>query len=161
MENRWKNFGSIATGYCALFLIVINAMFSPEHPWALYAIAPLVWWFFSDRFIHKLGDVKYSFRVIGGFIVYYGLLNVLLAPGHPWIIYIVFVLLFWPLSLMYSVDRNHFRYSMRCTGLFMIFIMVVNLVTTPDEIWAIYPIFGVLWWPLSIYHFGGQKKRVH
>jgi hypothetical protein len=31
--------------------------------------------------------------------------------------------------------------------------IVVNIVTTPHNIWAVYPIFAFIWWPLATYYF--------
>lgn len=45
--------------------------------------------------------------------------------------------------------------SLAITAL-MIFI---NLNYTPGNIWFVYPVFGVLWWPLGIYFFGKWRKQ--
>jgi hypothetical protein len=38
--------------------------------------------------------------------------------------------------------------------------IAVNFFTTPNRIWAVYPIFALIWWPLSIYYFVYLKQKV-
>ena len=35
--------------------------------------------------------------------------------------------------------------------------IAVNIITTPHNIWAVYPIFAFIWWPLATYYFIFRK----
>ncbi|GAF18181.1 hypothetical protein JCM19046_2741 [Bacillus sp. JCM 19046] len=40
-----------------------------------------------------------------------------------------------------------------------IFFVCVNYITSPATIWAVYPIFIAIWWPLSLYFFSYKKDN--
>ena len=44
-------------------------------------------------------------------------------------------------------------------GLSAAFFIWLNFATTPQVIWAVYPIFAVLWWPLAIYYFVYKPRK--
>jgi hypothetical protein len=49
-----------------------------------------------------------------------------------------------------------FRISVRYSALIILTLIVLNRLTSGYP-WCIYPIFGILWWPLSAY-FAGRKQ---
>ncbi|GIN84320.1 hypothetical protein J6TS2_07060 [Heyndrickxia sporothermodurans] len=102
----------------------------------------------------------FSFALLGATItiVYYSILNILLSPQYPWVIYPAFVVLWWPLSIFYAKKREYFKFSISSSALIIIFFITVNIVSSPHTIWAVYPIFAVLWWPLSMYYYTYKKK---
>ena len=55
--------------------------------------------------------------------------------------------------------RNNLLYSV-CGSLLIISLMVfINLYYSPWSIWFVYPMFGVLWWPLSmLLHYMNHKE---
>ena len=140
------------------FLIIENYLETPEYPWFLYGVFPILWW----PILASLGEKsKYLLTALIGstsIILYYILLNVLLAPGYPWFIYPAFAVLWWPLSIYHGKRKSFTAFSFHGTILFTVFFIAVNAVSTPNEIWAVYPIFCVLWWPLSMYFFAPKKR---
>ena len=50
-----------------------------------------------------------------------------------------------------------FRISVVYSGLIILSLIVLNLLSSPGYLWCVYPLFGVLWWPLSVY-FAGRKQ---
>lgn len=138
-------------------LIIINYLYSPEHPWFLYASYPILWWpilIFAGKNRDRL------FVAICGSlttIVYYSGLNIVLAHEHPWAIYPTFAVLWWPLAVLFVRTRKYFQLSIWGSALIVSFFIIVNWVTS-DEVWAIYPTFAVLWWPLSMYFFYYRRK---
>jgi hypothetical protein len=49
-----------------------------------------------------------------------------------------------------------FQTSLFFSGAVILSVMILNLLT-PGYPWCMYPIFGILWWPLSAY-FAGRKQ---
>ena len=49
-------------------------------------------------------------------------------------------------------------YSIWGTVLLTAFFCFINWYFSPDVIWCVFPIFGVLWWPLTMF-FGWLKRR--
>jgi hypothetical protein len=81
-----------------------------------------------------------------------------MSPDYPWAIYPAFAVIWWPLALYYVRKKQYYSFSISASSLMIAFFITVNVVSSPDTIWAIYPIFAVLWWPLSMYYF--QVKRI-
>ncbi|WP_249310611.1 hypothetical protein [Bacillus sp. FJAT-49736] len=96
-----------------------------------------------------------SFATIG----YYTILNAGLSPQYPWAIYPAFVVIWWPLAIYHTKQKKFFQFSIYSSLLISIFFIIVNIVSSPQEVWAVYPIFTVLWWPLSMYYYFFKKKE--
>ncbi len=141
-----------------LFLIVENYRSTPEYPWFLFSVAPLIAW----PTLVYLGNQskKMTVAVIGSAIIilYYLILNVLLSPGYPWVMFPAFAVLWWPLTLYHVKRKSYFKFSIYASLLISIFFISVNVISSPHVIWAVYPIFVVLWWPLSMYYFVYKRK---
>jgi hypothetical protein len=139
------------------FLIIENNLCNPEHPWFLYASYPLLWWpilMYSGKYAKTL-----SIAVIGCLftILYYSMINSSLSPQYPWAIYPAFAVLWWPLSIYFVKKKDYWGYSIWASILIIVFFVLSNAVSSANTIWAVYPIFAVLWWPLSMYYY---RKRV-
>ncbi|MEK3889137.1 hypothetical protein [Bacillus sp. FSL K6-3431] len=146
-------FGSVVI---ITFLIITNYLHSPDYLWFHYAIFPIIWWPVSAFYGEKAKTL--SFALIGSMstILYYSLLNVIMSHQHPWAIYPAFIVLWWPLALYYARKKDYFGLSVSGSLLTILFFITVNAVSSPSTIWAIYPAFIVLWWPLALYH---ARKR--
>ncbi|MFM1651582.1 hypothetical protein ACI7RC_05725 [Brevibacillus sp. B_LB10_24] len=144
-----------------MFLFVINCLYSPGHPWFLYAIFPLVWWPASVLSGKKAKTLPFACIASLCTIVYYSILNIYISPPYPWAIYPAYAVLWWPLALYYAQKRNYFGLSISASILTILFFITVNLVSSPGTIWAIYPIFLILWWPLSMYYYHFKKAQLH
>lgn len=46
--------------------------------------------------------------------------------------------------------RNNLLYSVMGSLLIIALMMFINLYYSPGAIWFVYPLFGVVWWPLSM-----------
>ncbi|MBU5210445.1 hypothetical protein M3685_07095 [Heyndrickxia oleronia] len=140
-----------------LFFITINYVHSPFHPWFLYASYPILWW--PTLMFMEKGRKTVFLAIIGSLmtIVYYSFLNATISPQYPWAIYPSFVVLWWPLALFYAKKKEYYKFSIAASLLIILFFIAVNTVSSPNTIWAVYPIFIILWWPLSMYYF--QYRR--
>ncbi|QDP39503.1 hypothetical protein [Radiobacillus deserti] len=135
------------------FLVIQNYLETPKYPWFLYAVFPILWWPILTSLGKRAGHLSVAILGSSSIIIYYVVLNVFLAPGFPWAIFPAFVVLWWPLSIYHARRRTFKKFSIHASILIAVFFVTVNAMTTPNEIWAVYPIFGTLWWPLSMYHF--------
>lgn len=142
-------------GSFVLFIVLLleNYMKTPDYPWFLYAVAPLILWPVLVLLGKRNGNMIVAVGVSILFILYYVLLNIYLAPSYPWSIFPAFVILWWPLSVYHAKRRSYFAYSIQATIFISLFFISVNLFFSPNEVWAVYPIFAVLWWPLSMFYF--------
>ncbi|MBC7960378.1 MAG: hypothetical protein H7X94_10955 [Vallitaleaceae bacterium] len=148
-----KGLAIVGSGVTIAFVVLTNLITSPQHPWCLYVIFPILWWPLVLHIGRKAGTVKFALLSSGAIILYYAALNLWLSPVYPWVIYPTFAVLWWPLSLYFAYKKNPLAYA--CIGSIhtIVFFVVVNWVSSPAHIWAVYPAFAVLWWPLSIYYF--------
>ncbi|NHN30824.1 hypothetical protein [Paenibacillus agricola] len=141
-----------------IFLFIENRLHYPQHPWFLYACYPILWWpilMYAGKYAKSL-----SIAVIGGIctILYYSILNIVLSPPYPWAIYPAYVVLWWPLAIFFTRKQDYWGFSVWASMLTILFFTSVNAFSSPDTIWAIYPIFAILWWPLSMYYFSKKAK---
>ncbi len=138
----------------AAFLTMENLLKSPFCPWALLTYFPILMWPVGILLGKRLGKLYIALLGSLAGILYYTILNISVFPGFPWAIFPAYCLLWWPLSIVSFVKRKrHLLFSVAGTLLSAALFIVVNAVTSPDTIWAVYPIFAILWWPLSIYYF--------
>lgn len=152
-----KPFAAIDTLLIISCLFVDNMLYSPDHPWFLYAAFAIVWWpilLYAGRFAGTL-----AMAIIGSvsIIVSYTLLNVFISPAFPWAIFPAYAVLWWPLAVYCGRRGKWFLFSVVGALLSMLLFVTINAITT-EEIWAIYPIFAIAWWPLSMYYYSYSKK---
>lgn len=57
-----------------------------------------------------------------------------------------------------NMSRLNLEFSLWGSGLIIAFFIFMNIYYTPHTIWAIYPIFAILWWPLAMYFVWSRKK---
>jgi hypothetical protein len=157
-KGKYKSFSLAGSLLILAFLFSINFMFSPAVPWLLFAALPVLWWpaiTFLGKRAASMGFAITSFCVA---LIYYGALNLFMFPAHPWIIYVAYGMIWWPVSQFFLRRKQQFAYSVLGTIFTIVFFMAVNFITTPHNPWFIYPAFAVLWWPLTIYFFVYKKK---
>lgn len=152
-KGRYKVFSYLVSFILVLYLVIENMRTTPHYPWALYAVFPIIGW--SVFTVLGRWARTYAASWIGSAvaILYYTGLNLFLEPGHPWAVYPAFVFLWWPLSMYYAKTKRHLEFSITASIYISAFFITVNTITTPHEIWAIYPIFAITWWPLSMYFY--------
>lgn len=154
MVNRLHKQLSISYSVLIItFLIVTNYLNTPDYPWFLYGVFPIIWWPILVHLGDRAGSMKVAVIGSSSIILYYVILNIFLAPGYLWAIYPAFAVLWWPLSIYHAGKRAYFEFSVHASLLITVFFITANLISTPTTIWAVYPIFVVLWWPLSMYYF--------
>ncbi|RAP78173.1 hypothetical protein [Paenibacillus montanisoli] len=157
--GRIKPYSAVASLLIILYLFLENMSHSPGHPWFLYPSLAIIWWpvlMYAGRYAGTL-----RMALIGSFfiIVSYGLLNLLLSPAFPWVIFPAYAALWWPMSIYFSRSRKWFEFALCASLLTSALFITLNAASSPDQIWAIYPIFAVVWWPLSM-HFYAKRPPV-
>ncbi len=134
----------------AAFLLAANAM-NPGHPWAVYAIFPVVWWPLAMFFGRRLGALRFSVLCALCTMAWYSGCNLLLSPGVPWSMFVGYAVLWWPLSVYYHGKHRPLGYAVTMTALTALLLTAVNILFTPGALWAFYPVFALLWWPVSVF----------
>ncbi|MBC2304838.1 hypothetical protein [Listeria booriae] len=159
-RQNLKQFAWFTSLVFLILLTVINLRETPDVLWVLYAAYPLVFW----PVFTMLGRRAYTMTaaIIGAVVtsLYYALLNIAFSPDVPWVIAIIFAVGWWPLSLYHARKGSFFAYSVQASIWVSAFMIGMNWAFSPSVIWAIYPIFAVVWWPLSMYFFR-VKHHMH
>ncbi|MET3193450.1 permease prefix domain 1-containing protein [Bacillus sp. OAE603] len=57
-----------------------------------------------------------------------------------------------------KLARLNLAYSLCGSGLLIALFLFINFYYTPNTIWFVYPTFGLLWWPLSMYFYWQRNK---
>lgn len=159
-KRQYTQYAVFGSTVLLLFFIAENLLNSPGHLWFLYVIYPILWWPISAVLGRKMGLLSVAIAGAVITILYYGFLNMILSPGYPWFIYPAFAVLWWPLSIYHGKRKIFFRFSVDASLLISIFFITVNVVSTPGVIWAVYPVFAILWWPLSMYFYVYRKSKI-
>lgn len=149
---------SIGSISIILYYILLNVFLSPGYPWAIYPAFVVLWWPLSLYHAKKKSYLTYSIQASLLTIIFFICVNFISSPNVIWAIYPAFVVLWWPISLYHAQRKTYLAYSIQASLLTIIFFVSVNLITSPGVIWAIYPIFAILWWPLSMYYFVFKRK---
>lgn len=160
MKRKAKRLSVIGFILFSLFFASINYIFTPSHPWCLYIIYVLIWWPIIMHTGKKVGTLPFSIVGCVCTIVYYTILNILIAPNYPWAIFPGFAILWWPVTLCFVRKRQFFTYSVVGSIIIAVFFITVNVTFTPNTIWALYPIFAAAWWPLSTYYFVHSRGKM-
>lgn len=105
--------------------------------------------------------IDLNFSVWGSilFIALMVFINLYYSPSTIWFVYPTFAILWWPALLYFIRSKRYFGLSVFGTFLTVVFFIVVSAISTPNIIWEVYPIFLILWWPLSMYFYGSNKRK--
>lgn len=158
-KRKLHHYSAITSFILIAFLIIENMLKSPDHIWFVFAIYPILLW----PVLMYLGKYRSTLTtaIIGsiGTILYYAVLNTFYAPQYPWVIYPAFLVLWWPLAIYFGRIKKYYAFSIAASILTSLFFIITNVVSTANTIWAVYPIFAILWWPLSTYYYGKRRTR--
>jgi len=160
-KKLYKQYSIVCSAFIITFLIVENYIYAPDHLWFVYAIYPIIWWPILMYLDEKAKTLKTALIGCASTIIYYTILNMIVSPHYPWAIYPAFLVIWWPLALYHAQRKTFVAFSVTATILISIFFITVNVVSSPSVIWAIYPIFVTLWWPLSMYFYVYKRKMFH
>lgn len=160
-RRKYKQYSLLGSLLVAAYFVVINYLYSPEILWFLFAVYPVIWWPIATYAGRRASTLRFALIAALCTIGYYGLLNLLMFPQYPWVIYPAYAVLWWPISLYYARQKDYFMMSITGSLVTILFLIIVNIVSSPQTIWAVYPTFGILWWPLSMYYFSYRKSKTN
>ncbi len=143
--------------YLFTFLAIVNYIHS-DYPWILFCIPVLIIAPLAVAKPRRFADLDFAWKLWFSVSLYYLILNLVLNHLFMWAIIVSFVVLWYPFSLFFGKRHQYFAFSIFGLVWAACFFTTLNLMTTPHEIWAIYPIFAMIWWPLPLYFF--KYKRV-
>lgn len=150
--------GSLIT---ILYYALLNLFLSPGHLWFLYLMLPVIWWPVSIFSFNRIRKIIFLYASITVFIIYYSLLNYFLSPVCPWSLFLLYPYAWILIGVMYGKKGKSLSLAISGTVITGIFCTLLNLFITPETIWAVYPVFALIWWPLSVYFFVTRKKQVN
>lgn len=155
-KSDYKKF-SIAGALLTIVFFIASNMLETSYPWALYACFPVTLWPAAMYMGKQMGALRFSIFASVSIILWYGLLNIFLAPLSPWVIFVAFPVLWWPLSIYFYGRHCPHKYALVMSALSMAFFIAVNVIYSPGAVWAFYPAFALLWWPVTLM-FARSKK---
>jgi hypothetical protein len=147
-RNDYKRL-SVAGAVMTIAFLIASNLLETAYPWALYACFPVIWWPLAMYLGKRLRGFKFSIICSVCMLAWYGALNILLAPGSPWVIFIAFGLAWWVLSVNFYGRHCPHIYAIVMSAVSIAFFAAVNIIFSPGALWAIYPAFALLWWPMT------------
>jgi hypothetical protein len=142
------------------FLGLDNYINLPNIPWVLFTVFPVLMWpafVLLGKHARKLPTAS-LLSIIG--IACYAGLNMYVFPGFPWAIFPAYLLIWWPICVIFAGRGQPLMFSLCGTVLSTAFFIAVNIIVSPLTVWAVYPIFALAWWPLSVYYFVNKPQRI-
>ncbi len=160
-NNKWKKIYSILGSLLLIsFLGIDNMLKTPDCPWVLFTLFPILMWPIATFMGKHLGKVGVSIFLSLTGIAYYVTLNFTLFQGFPWAMYPAYALLWWPMAVVFARSKNPLGFSIAGSLLTAAMFIATNWITTPNQIWAVYPIFAIAWWPLAVYFFHYRQRMI-
>lgn len=148
-KNRQKPF-SVAGALLTIAFLIVSNLLNSVYPWALYACFPVVFWPIAMYAGKRMGSFKFSVAASVVSVAYYGALNAFLEPLSPWVIFVAFAVLWWPVSVYFYGHHAPHKYAAVMSALSITFFAAVNMIYSPGALWAHYPSFAILWWPITL-----------
>jgi hypothetical protein len=152
-------FAVIGAALIIAYHIAVYYIQTPNvHPWYWYIILPAVWWpvcMALRKQIRRIWFLLFSFLV---FAIYYVVLNVIFSPEYFWSLSLLYLEIVAVINLYYARRKKPFALSVWISVVTIIFFSLINYINTPYVIWAIYPAFAIIWWPLSVYFYKRKKS---
>lgn len=149
---------SLIVSLCTiLYYAAANNLLSPAYPWFIYPTFAVLWWPLTLYFANRRQFIPYSFAASLHVAIFFIIVNLVSTPAVLWCIYPIFAVLWWPLAAYFCTRKAFLRFSLWGTFLTIFFFTIVNLLTTPHIIWAVYPTFCILWWPMAMLFRQGRS----
>ncbi len=134
------------------YFILMHRLVTPgAHAWYWYTFFPLVWWVYAAALGKKAFRPRPLVMSAMAMLLYYAALNRFLSPGAPWSLFLVGPAALAVIGSVFAGKRKPFAFSVWASAAIIAQVWLVNLVFTPRVIWAVYPTFALLWWPLSLW----------
>lgn len=86
-------------------------------------------------------------------------INALTSPGFPWSLFPAFAILWWPLGVFAHLRKSSMIMALGGALLSVILFIAVNLITSPGFPWSFFPVYVLIWWPLSLYAAKRKNAR--
>ena len=152
-------FAAINAALLIAYFLIVHTLVTPDaHPWYWYAFFPLLWWPVTTELKEKA--VRPVPVVTGAVLAlaYYGALNRFVSPDVPWILFLAFPAAAAVIGSVCRARKAWVALSIWMALAGIAYFAAINLVYTPHTVWAVYPAFALLWWPLSMLLFGRKTK---
>ena len=157
-KSLW--FAIIGAAAIIVYYVFVYYRLTPGiHPWYLYIILPALWWPVCIAFGKKSLTGVFQLVSLVIFMGYYSVLNLILTPGYFWAINLIYPMLWGVMGIYFGHNKKFFAFSVCAAVVTIAYFSILNYMTTPNIIWAVYPSFLILWWPLSMYFFRVKKEK--
>ncbi|MFH1879553.1 MAG: hypothetical protein ABIK64_02020 [Bacillota bacterium] len=161
--SRHRNslpFAAVNAALLGVFFFLVHRLITPDvHTWYWYTFFPLVWWPVTAALKEKAVKPPYVIAGAAAFLAYYGALNLWLSPATPWILFLTFPAAGAALGSIIRQNKSYRWFSVLMAAAGIAYFAAINLVYTPHTVWAVYPAFGLLWWPLSVWLYTRRKEE--
>ncbi len=153
-------FAAVNAVVIGLYTVLVHHFVTPDyHPWFWYGFFPLLWWPVSAALKNSADK---PLPVVTGallFLGYYGALNLWLSPATPWVLFLTLPAVAAVIAALCRPKQAWTSFSVAMTLAGIAYVSAINLVYTPHALWAVYPAFALLWWPLSMLLLGRKANH--
>jgi hypothetical protein len=92
-------------------------------------------------------------------------INFAYSPRTIWFVFPLFGVAWWPMSVYFHWLRSKtgrpvsFQYSICGFTLITCLMLFINFSYSPRTIWFVYPVFGLIWWPMAAL-FSSRRRDI-
>ena len=152
-------FAAANAALLAAYFVLVHRFITPDvHPWYWYTFFPLLCWPAAAALKETALKPLPVATCATAFLLYYGALNLFLSPAVPWVLFLAYPAAGAVIAAFCRQKRAWTTMSIWMSAAGIACFAAINLVFTPHTVWAVYPAFAILWWPMSMVLFGRKKK---
>ncbi len=152
MDRHHIGFAVAGSVLSIIFFIVVNLLTSPDYLWFIYpAFAVIIW----PASVILIWRGKYKLHALFGsllLIAFLSIINFLHSPHHPWILYTIILIIWWPISVFCGERAKTVSFALVASMCIIMYYSLLNIMMLHQYPWAIYPAYAVLWWPLALHY---------
>ncbi|MFS0780262.1 hypothetical protein [Bacillus sp. 1P06AnD] len=149
MRGGLVEFSAIGTAVTVVFLMVVNWLTTPDNWWSLYPCFFMLFYPLSFLCQSKKGYQLYSILSSLLLLIFFVVINLRETPDYYWFLYIVAPLIMWPITAFAGKKATSIGFSIWSAFGLSAYYIVLNIVFEPRFLWCIFPVFALLWWPIS------------
>ncbi|GAK05599.1 hypothetical protein JCM19037_4110 [Geomicrobium sp. JCM 19037] len=134
----------LATAIIACVAVALDLLLSPSLTWSPFLLLLLLLW--------PLSHLPYrTYSITGSALIFItlALINSIETPHYAWVLYALPIFV-WPISAWFPRTFKTSLMAWVCFFIISLYYIGLNIGWEDRFPWAIFPVFALLWWPMTV-----------